>query len=79
MVSRASRNPDVILKSLEVFKVNPEDCLMIGDSAPDMDAGRRAGVKTCGVRYGYGDHQEDGRVCAGLLDRRYPPTDTSGG
>ena len=28
---------------------------MIGDSAPDMEAGRRAGVKTCGVRYGYGD------------------------
>ena len=48
-------NPDVILKSLEIFKANPADCLMIGDSAPDMDAGRRAGVKTCGVRYGYGD------------------------
>lgn len=48
-------NPDVILKSLEVFEVDPEDCLMIGDSAPDMEAGRRAGVKTCGVRYGYGN------------------------
>ena len=48
-------NPDVILKSLEVFKADPEDCLMIGDSAPDMEAGRRAGVKICGVRYGYGN------------------------
>jgi HAD superfamily hydrolase (TIGR01509 family) len=47
--------PDVILKSLEVLKVAPEHCLFIGDSAPDMEAGRRAGVKTCGVRYGYGD------------------------
>jgi phosphoglycolate phosphatase-like HAD superfamily hydrolase len=28
---------------------------MIGDSAPDMEAGRRAGLKVCGVRYGYGD------------------------
>jgi phosphoglycolate phosphatase-like HAD superfamily hydrolase len=28
---------------------------MIGDSAPDMEAGRRAGVKICGVRYGYGN------------------------
>ena len=28
---------------------------MVGDSAPDMEAGRRAGVKICGVRYGYGD------------------------
>ena len=48
-------NPDVILKSIEVFGVSAADCLMIGDAAPDMEAGRRAGVKTCGVRYGYGD------------------------
>jgi len=47
--------PDVILRSLEVFRASPEDCLMIGDSAPDMEAGRRAGVKICGVRYGYGN------------------------
>jgi HAD superfamily hydrolase (TIGR01509 family) len=47
--------PDVLLKSIEHFGVNPEDCLFIGDAAPDMEAGRRAGVKVCGVRYGYGD------------------------
>jgi HAD superfamily hydrolase (TIGR01509 family) len=47
--------PDVIYKSLEALSVAPEDCLFIGDSVPDMQAGRRAGVKTCGVRYGYGD------------------------
>jgi phosphoglycolate phosphatase len=27
---------------------------MVGDSAADMEAGRRAGVKICAVRYGYG-------------------------
>jgi phosphoglycolate phosphatase len=48
-------NPEVIFRSLEVFQVQPGDCLLIGDSAPDMEAGRRAGVKTCGVRYGYGN------------------------
>jgi len=48
-------NPDVIYRSLEVFRIAPEECLMIGDSAPDMEAGRRAGVKICGVRYGYGN------------------------
>lgn len=47
--------PDVIHRSLEVFGVDPSDCLMVGDSAPDMEAGRRAGVKICGVRYGYGN------------------------
>src|SRR5688572_21899232 len=38
--------PDVIFKSLELLDVAPEDCLFIGDAAPDMEAGRRAGVKT---------------------------------
>lgn len=50
--------PDVILKSLELFGVRPEDCLMIGDSATDMAAGRAAGVRLCAVRYGYGNHDE---------------------
>lgn len=48
-------NPDVVLKSLELFGVAPEDTLMIGDAAPDMEAGRRAGVKTCAVGWGYGN------------------------
>lgn len=47
--------PDVILKSVEALGVQPEDCLLVGDSAADMEAGRRAGVRVCGVRYGYGD------------------------
>jgi len=47
--------PDVVLKSIEVFGVKPAECLLVGDAAPDMEAGRRAGVRTCAVRYGYGD------------------------
>jgi HAD superfamily hydrolase (TIGR01509 family) len=47
--------PDVLIKSIELFGVRPQDCLFIGDAAPDMEAGRRAGVKTCAVRYGYGN------------------------
>ena len=31
---------------------------MVGDSPADMEAGRRAGVKTCAVRYGYGNPAE---------------------
>jgi len=50
--------PDVILKSLEVFGARPENCLLVGDSATDMDAGRRAGVRLCAVRWGYGDPAE---------------------
>ncbi len=48
-------NPDVVLKSLQLFGVAPEEALMIGDAAPDMEAGRRAGVKTCAAGWGYGN------------------------
>ncbi len=50
--------PDVILRAIQALGASPADCLMVGDSGPDMDAGRRAGVKTCAVRWGYGDHNE---------------------
>jgi len=57
----AKPEPDVLLKSMEVFGVRAEDCLLVGDSPADMEAGRRAGVKTCAVRYGYGDPEEMAR------------------
>jgi HAD superfamily hydrolase (TIGR01549 family) len=53
----AKPEPNVIFKSLDIFNIAPEDCLMIGDAPSDMEAGRRAGVKTCAVRYGYGDQE----------------------
>jgi phosphoglycolate phosphatase len=46
--------PDVILNALGALGAEPGEALMVGDSAPDMEAGKRAGVKTCAVRYGYG-------------------------
>jgi len=49
--------PDVILRSLAALGAKPEDCLFIGDSPADMEAGRRAGVKTCAVTYGYGKRE----------------------
>jgi HAD superfamily hydrolase (TIGR01509 family) len=54
----AKPEPDVIFASLNVFGAAPKDCLFVGDSATDMEAGRRAGVKTCAVMYGYGDREE---------------------
>jgi HAD superfamily hydrolase (TIGR01509 family) len=50
--------PDVILTALAALGARPEDCLMVGDSPADMEAGKRAGVKTCAVRYGYGKPEE---------------------
>ncbi len=50
--------PDVILTALKALDAKPEDCLFVGDSPADMEAGKRAGVKTCAVRYGYGKAEE---------------------
>ncbi len=54
----AKPEPDVILAALEALDARPEDCLFVGDSAADMEAGRRAGVKTCAVRWGYGRRED---------------------
>jgi 2-phosphoglycolate phosphatase len=53
--------PDVILKSMEALGAKPAECLMVGDSAADMEAGRAAGVKTCAVSYGYGKPEDMAR------------------
>ena len=50
--------PDVILTALAALGAAPEDCLLVGDSAADMEAGQRAGVKTCAVLWGYGKRDE---------------------
>ena len=50
--------PDVVLAAIQGLRAKPEECLMVGDSPADMEAGSRAGVKICAVRYGYGDAGE---------------------
>ncbi len=54
----AKPEPDVLLKSIELFGVDPGDVLMIGDAWTDMEAGRKAGVQLCAVRYGYGREED---------------------
>jgi phosphoglycolate phosphatase len=55
---RYKPEPDVVLAAIQGLGAKPEECLMVGDSPADMEAGRRAGVKICAVRYGYGDPGE---------------------
>ena len=57
----AKPQPDVILASIRALDAAPEECLLVGDSAADMEAGKRAGVRTCAVTWGYGDPQEMAR------------------
>jgi HAD superfamily hydrolase (TIGR01509 family) len=50
--------PDVLLKTMEALGAKPEECLMVGESPADMEAGHAAGIKTCAVLYGYGKRQD---------------------
>jgi HAD superfamily hydrolase (TIGR01509 family) len=50
--------PDVLMRSMEALGARPEDCLFVGDSAADMEAGSRAGIRTCAVLYGYGKAED---------------------
>jgi phosphoglycolate phosphatase len=50
--------PDVLLAALGGLAAKTSECLMVGDSPADMEAGRRAGVRICAVRYGYGKPED---------------------
>ncbi|MEO8368012.1 MAG: HAD-IA family hydrolase [Candidatus Solibacter sp.] len=50
--------PDVIFTALAAMGASPSECLFVGDSSADMEAGKRAGVKTCAVAYGYGKRED---------------------
>lgn len=51
-------DPDILNKVLGTFGVKPEMALIIGDGSADIEAGKRAGVHTCGVTYGLGLKEE---------------------
>jgi phosphoglycolate phosphatase len=54
----AKPSPEVIFKALSGLGARAEGCLFVGDSPADMEAARRAGVKSCAVTYGYGQPDE---------------------
>lgn len=66
-VVRAKPHPDPVLQTLETFGCKPEDALVVGDTWYDIEMGRRAGVRTCGVTYGNGSREELMRAGADFL------------
>ena len=57
----AKPEPDVIFAALKGLGAKPEECLFVGDSPADMEAGKRAGVKTCAALWGYGKREDMAR------------------
>lgn len=57
-VQNAKPAPDMVLKVLELTGGKAEDALVVGDTAYDINMGRAAHVRTCGVTYGNGKPEE---------------------
>ena len=48
-------HPALIHEVLDRFQILPAHALIVGDGDTDIEAGKRAGVLTCGVTYGLGN------------------------
>lgn len=69
-VLRMKPHPEPIRKAAASLGVRPEECLMIGDTVPDIRAARRAGALAVGVLSGFGERAELERAGAHLILER---------
>ena len=58
-LSVAKPNPEPLLLSAQQLEVRPEHCLYVGDAARDIEAGRRANMKTVLANWGYFTEQDN--------------------
>ena len=56
-VKEGKPNPEAVLKTLEAHGIPADEAIMVGDTVFDIEMGRNAGVKTCGVTYGNGSRE----------------------
>lgn len=57
-VAQKKPDPEPLNQVLSAFGVSPVMALMVGDGSTDIEAGKKAGVCTCGVTYGLGKREE---------------------
>ena len=56
---RLKPDPKPLLRTLEKMNVPPDAAVMVGDSANDVEAARRAGIASIVVSYGYSDRDPE--------------------
>ena len=57
-VKEAKPGPGPVLKTLRDFGLQPEECIVVGDTKYDIQMAHNAGVKAVGVTYGNGSREE---------------------
>ena len=56
-VTNGKPAPEPVFKTLEKYGFQPEETLVVGDTYFDIDMGKNAGTRTCGVTYGNGSRE----------------------
>jgi phosphoglycolate phosphatase len=51
-VQRGKPHPEMVLRALERYRVDPARAVVVGDTTFDIDMGHAAGAATCAVTYG---------------------------
>ena len=64
---RTKPYPDPVLLAAQKLGVQPQECLMIGDTTVDIRAGKSAGAQTVGVLCGFGEEEELLKMGADLI------------
>ncbi len=64
---RTKPYPDPVRLAARQMNIDPEHCLMIGDTTIDIRSGRSAGTQTVGVLCGFGEEVELRRQGADLI------------
>jgi phosphoglycolate phosphatase len=57
-VQKRKPDPEALLKAMNACRATPVEAAMVGDSPVDIQAGKAAGVTTCGVAGGFRTRQE---------------------
>jgi phosphoglycolate phosphatase-like HAD superfamily hydrolase len=75
-VSSYKPDPEGILLALDRLGVKPEEAVVLGDHPFDMEAARRAGVRSLGITQGFGSAEElraagASAICANLYEVIY--------
>jgi N-acetyl-D-muramate 6-phosphate phosphatase len=70
--ARIKPHPAPVLFAAETLGLPASECIMIGDTTVDIEAGRRAGAQTVGVLCGFGEREELQRAGAHLILERTP-------
>lgn len=66
-VRRTKPHPAPVLHAATLLNLDPRECVMVGDTTPDILAGAAAGAQTVGVLCGFGERDELERAGANLI------------